>query len=139
MKKVDRPARAAVEPGIEEPRRIVERRAMRKSELHLVLIDLPRADQARMLPHRHARRIGGLAPLHPFPDFGPGAQNERTGARQHPAPPIPQPRDLRIDFRRRPRHRSGRLQDGNGVERFGQFALGDLEIVVTLHVEPAFC
>src|SRR5690606_1753832 len=54
---VERRPRPAAETGVDQPRRILERRAPGESQLDIVLVDLARAQDPGMLPYRHTARV----------------------------------------------------------------------------------
>src|SRR4051812_11118158 len=98
---IDGAPHIAVEAGVEEARRVCKRGAIREGELHLVLVGLAGAEDAVVLPHRHAQRVRRLRPFQGFDHFGIGFVDEGAEPLQHLRPPIPQLCDLRIDQLRR--------------------------------------
>ncbi|KAG1301948.1 hypothetical protein G6F63_016774 [Rhizopus arrhizus] len=50
---VDGAARVALQAGVEQPRRIGQRRPLGEGQLHRRLVGFARAEDAAMLPYRH--------------------------------------------------------------------------------------
>src|SRR5271154_1984256 len=96
---VDGPAQVPAETGVEQLVRVRQRGASEESQLHHLLVRLPRTDTAVMGPHRSP----GRARLHPFPfflDLRVGVMDELSNPGQRLAPPIPQRVDLLGDVLR---------------------------------------
>src|SRR5262245_9596781 len=88
---VDGPPCISLEAGVEETRRILQRRPFGEGHLHDALVGLARADDAVVRPHR---------PPSPFPllgDVGVCFLYERAETAEHLAPPVTQLLYPRID------------------------------------------
>src|SRR6185503_4259280 len=85
----------ALQAGIEEARRILQRSALGEGHLHDTLVGLAGADDAAVRPHRNA------APLPLLDHIGHSLLDERPNLREHLAAPITQLLDARIDQTRR--------------------------------------
>lgn len=80
--KIDGPPCVPLETGVEEARRIVQRRPLRKRHLHHALVRLTRADQSVMRPHGHP------SPLPLLNDVGIGFFDYGTEPAEHLAAPV---------------------------------------------------
>lgn len=89
---VDGAAGVALEAGVEEAGRVVERGALRKGQLHDALVGLARAEDPALLPHRNP------APLHRLDHIGHSLPDERPHPRQRLAAPVAQVLDMRVDL-----------------------------------------
>src|SRR6188768_1351123 len=111
---VDGSPGVALEARVEEARRIVEGRALREGHLHDLLVGLPGADDAVVLPD------GSAPPLPLLDDLGIGLLDEGTEPAEHLAPPVAQLLDSRVDqLRRRRRHRADSSQRLSRTRRGG--------------------
>src|SRR3954468_16927796 len=88
---VDGPPGVAVEAGVEEARRILQRRPLGEGHLHDVLVRLAGADDPVVLPHRDP------APLPLLDDVGIGGLDRGAEPAQRLAPPVAQLLDPRVD------------------------------------------
>src|SRR6185503_4761955 len=80
-----------LEAGVEEPRRIVERRALEEGHLHDLLVRLPGADVAVVRPD------GRPAPLPLLDDVGNRLLDQGAQAGEQLAPPVAELRDPGVD------------------------------------------
>src|SRR5512147_2574159 len=89
---VDGATRIALEAGIEQLRRILERSAFCEGQLHHGFVGLAGADDAVMLPDRNA------APLPFLDNFRIGFLDQSADAAQRLAAPVAELLDARIDL-----------------------------------------
>src|SRR5689334_15773676 len=85
---VDSPPGVALEARVEEVPRVRERGALDEGDLDVTLVGLTGADEPVMRPHRDARGVGWLSPLHLFDRIRIGLLNERADASERRAPPV---------------------------------------------------
>src|SRR6185437_5238631 len=85
----------AVEAGVEQARRVLERGALEEGQLHDAFIALAGADDAVVRPHRNP------SPLPLLDHIGVRLPDERADASEHLAPPVAQLLDPRGDELRR--------------------------------------
>src|SRR3954453_1061923 len=81
---IDGAPHVAFEAGVEEPRRVLERRALGEGQLHDSLVGLAGADDAVVLPHRNP------SPLPLLDHIGAGLLDDLSDASQRLAPPVTQ-------------------------------------------------
>src|SRR5690349_5210025 len=87
---VDRAPGVALEAGVEEARRVLQRGALGEGHLHHLLVRLTGADDSCVLPHRNPP---------PFPlldHLGVGLFDETSDPGKHLPPPITQLLDPRV-------------------------------------------
>ena len=83
--------RVPLEAGVEEASRILQRRALRERELHVVLVRLAGADHPVVLPHRDA------SPLPLLHDIRVGLLDQRAQRAERLAPPVAELLDPLVD------------------------------------------
>ena len=84
-----------LETGVEETRRILQSRPLSEGHLHDVLVGLACANDSVVLPHRNP------SPVPFLDDFGIGLPDQVTEPAEHPASPVAQLLDFRVDQLRR--------------------------------------
>src|SRR5258708_19130634 len=77
LAEVDGAPRVPIKTGVEEARRILQRRPFGEGHLHHVLVGLARADQSVVRPHRNP------SPLPLLDDFGIGLLDQGTQPAEH--------------------------------------------------------
>jgi hypothetical protein len=92
LAQIDGAAGVAVEAGVEEAGRVVQRSALRKGQLHDGLVGLARADDPGLLPHRNP------TPLHRLDHIGQSLPDQRPNPRQRLTTPVVQVLDMRVDL-----------------------------------------
>lgn len=97
LMKIDGTPGVAFEAGVEEARRVVQRRALEESHLHDTLVSLAGADDSGVRPHWNSERVGWFSPFHLLDDFGIGLLDEPADLCEPLAPPVTQFLDSRID------------------------------------------
>src|SRR5258708_12542367 len=83
LAEVDGAPRVPIKTGVEEARRILQRRPFGEGHLHHVLVGLARADQSVVRPHRNP------SPLPLLHDFGIGLLSQGSQPPLPLAPPVP--------------------------------------------------
>jgi len=101
---VNRPPGIALEAGVEQTGRVLQRRALGEGHFDYVLVGLSRADDAAVGPDRNARRCR-LGPLPLFDDLRVGRMDDFANSGEHLPAPVPEFLDLRIDLSRGSFHR----------------------------------
>ncbi len=84
-----------LEAGVEEARRVLQRRPLGEGHLHDALVGLAGADHPVVVPRRDA------APLPLLDDFGIGLLDQGAEPAEHLAPPVAELLDPRVDQLRR--------------------------------------
>ena len=95
---IDRTPGAAGKTGVERPGWVLEGRAARKGQLDLVFVNFARADHPGMLPHRDARGIGRLSPLHFLDNVRIGLLDEPADGGERGSAPVAEVGDPLIDL-----------------------------------------
>src|ERR1043166_1770122 len=127
---IDGPARVPVKAGIEEARRILQRRSLGEGHFHHVLVGLAGADYSVVRPHRHP------APLPLLDDVGIGFLDQRAQPAERLVAPVAQLLDSRVN---QPRRRVGLLRPALLHSRYSTLRpIGSVAPACVLIVATAF-